>query len=203
MATAKTVKEPMPAFTGRYASIRKKIWKNTVGRPLPAPDRMYKPGSNQVFKTEQGYRTALRKEFTEEMRKIDKAENIELPKEIEIEIRWAKGSMGAQQATAEMSWRDSEGYHNLVSAKTRGWGYDKESSAVSDVLNEAPFGIKIALEIARMTKNRPYGISVHDGFLPMWSGGVGMSSFLTVFQKVGYTYKVYGSGDVYVLTRKR
>lgn len=161
----------------------------------------------KTYKSEQGYRTALINRVNAELKKIDKAENAVLPNEIEIEVGYAKGSMGAMQATAKMEWHDQNGTHRITGEKTRGYGYDKESTAVSYVLDDVPFGQKIALEIARLS-NPPYGIggiSKTSLSAPYWDGGVGMGSFTRIFEKVGYTCKRYGSDryDVYMFTKGR
>lgn len=206
MATAKTAKIPMPAFAGRYASIRKRIWNSWMKSYWPPKaGEMWIQG--KTYKSEQGYRTALLNCINKELKKIDKAENAVLPKEIEIQVDWAKGSMGANQATATVKWTDQSGYHSMTGAKTRGVGYDKESTAVGNVLDDTAFGTKIALEIARLS-NPPYGIgggSATSLACPYWADGVGMGSYLRIFEKVGYTYKQYGSDrhDIYILTKKR
>lgn len=202
----KVTKPAMPTFTGRYASIRKRIWKNWMTSYWPPQPGKEMNIGGKTYKSEQGYRTALINRINAELKKIDKAENAVLPNEVEIQINWAKGSMGAMQATAKMEWRDQSGYHDLTSVKTRGYGYDKESTAASYVLDGAPFGQKIALEIARLS-NPPYGIggiSKTSISAPYWDGGVGMNSFVRIFEKVGYSCKKYNYNnlDVYVFTKK-
>lgn len=203
----KLTKPAMPVFTGRYASIRKRIWKNWMNAYWPPEPGKKMSIGGKIYKSEQGYRTALINRVNAELKKIDKAENAVLPNEIEIEVGYAKGSMGAMQATAKMKWHDQNGFHHVTGEKTRGYGYDKKSTAVSYVLDDVPFGQKIALEIARLS-NPPYGIggtSKSSINAPYWDGGVGMGSFTGIFEKVGYTYKHYGSDryDVYVFTRGR
>lgn len=202
----KVTKPAMPTFTGRYASIRKRIWNNWMNAYWPPQPGKEMNIGGKTYKSEQGYRTALINRVNAELKKIDKAENAVLPDEIEIEVEYAKGSMGAMQATAKMDWHDQNGTHRITGEKTRGYGYDKESTAVSYVLNDVPFGQKIALEIARLS-NPPYGLASAEKtslFAPYWGGGVGMNSFVRIFEKVGYTCKRYGSDryDLYVFTKK-
>lgn len=207
MATAKTtknVKPQMPKFTGKYTTARKMIWKATIGAPTPADGNYFVAG--KFYKSEQGYRAALRKKYDESMRVIDRCESAVLPKKFEIDVHWSKGSMGANQARAELTWREPF-YHYIVGEKTKGYGYDKETTAIADVLNKSAFGMKIALDLSRLS-NPPYGINKSNlkyGYVPDWEGGVGMSSFINALKKAGYNYQHHGSDryDYYVFTKGR
>lgn len=199
MMTTKTANRPtVPVFAGRYAQIRKAIWKKTVGAP-------FHPGAymgGKDYQTESGFRNAAKKRFLKEMKIIDQAETATLPQYFDIVVEWGKGSMGANQARAILRF----GSDSIVGDKTRGVGYDKESTAVADVLNQASFARKIALDNAKST-NPYYGTDNMDtikryGYAPAWNGGVGMGSFRRILERAGYEEDVHYS-DKFTLYQYR
>ncbi len=83
-----------------------------------------------------------------------------------------------------------------------GCGYDKESAAVAQALNDNPGILRILYETAEKALKDGYTLSTNGdkwgdilgygsgyGILPDFEGGVGCSCFRSIFEKCGYTWK--------------
>ena len=197
----------IPTFTGKYASIRKDVWKGTLGQKYKPDSEVFVNGKWNTYKTETGYYKAQEKVFQRKMRIIDKVENAPYPVQASIYIDWKKGSMGAQQARAKLSYavpRADGGlsYKTIEGTRTGGWGYDKESTASAEVFNQSPF-LKILYDARVKKKKLPYGAYLYEGSasLPKFAGGVGIECHNAIIKTAGYDVGyVPGSDSVRVYT---
>lgn len=123
---------------------------------------------------------------------------------VAISVEWKKGSMG-YNPTATVTIHDGDGFHQYT-GRAGGYGYDKETAAVGEALNQAASVRKMLYQakenalttftpdqIAATKKgyvvesNRDFiAYGAGYGVLPYFEGGVGMSSFESVFNKCGF-----------------
>ena len=146
----------------------------------------------------------VEKEYNKQLEKtIDKINTIANAEEFNgctITIDWRKGSMGANQAKATLT-----GCGYIEGSRTGGCGYDKESTAMADVLNECyplmKLLYKYRAEHLDGTNHSVFGYgSGYNKVLPYFEGGVGVSSFYKIFETIGCALKhvAYGKAfDVY------
>lgn len=125
---------------------------------------------------------------------------------INININWVKSPTWGYNPHATIT--DNLG--NITEGKASGCGYDKESTAIADALNKNNDILKI-LYIAKNKKMTIKNTNNHDllgygsgyGVLPYFEGGVGVSSLMNIFKKLGYNVQEYHarSSDFYTITK--
>jgi hypothetical protein len=120
-------------------------------------------------------------------------------KRIIISTTWSRGSMGAMQckAIAKVYYKGNDGtynYEQYESRKTGGCGYDKESTATGEVLDQInalmkEFTIKANEAVEKGENYREY-IGYGSGYriVPYFEGGVGFRCHASILQKLGYTF---------------
>lgn len=197
----------MPKFTGKYASIRKDFYKDSVGKKYDPNEKHWVGNKLVTYKTEVGFRNAMQKKFAKDMAKIDEIENAGYPESATITVEFSRN----HQARAVLRYKSTTGRYNVIeSGSTHGWGYDKESTAMADCFNEAPEFMKLLLDLRAKKKDVHYGIQLCTGkpWLPFWDGGVGASSFNQGFREMGYEVRDIPAGDrvsifEYTLKKKR
>lgn len=135
--------------------------------------------------------------------------------ECTVNVEWKKSQMWGTNPTADARfiWLDSQGnkrYDNASSGSISGCGYDKESTAIANVLNQINPILKSLYTEKNKTKNvglkndAIFGYGSGYGILPSIEGGVGVSCYPEIFNKIGYTFKKLSSGktfDVYQITK--
>lgn len=140
------------------------------------------------------------KRTAEAVDKVNKIDNADDFNGCTITIEWKKGSMGANQAKATLT-----GCGYIEGCRTGGCGYDKESTAMADVLNECYPLMKLLYKYREEhldgTNHITFGYgSGYNKVLPYFEGGVGVSSFYKIFETIGCTLKHTACGktfDVY------
>ena len=158
-----------------------------------------------IKKQAKNYEQKLKKE-------LDAVEEVENSKgdleSITINVEWAKGSMSANQASAEVEVVTTEGYNRYYGGKTGGFGYDKESTTVGRALNQSKPLLKLLYaykEKAMSTQNRDlFGYGSGYGLLPYFEGGVGISCYYRIFERIGFEMKHISNGkkfDVYTVSK--
>lgn len=142
------------------------------------------------------------KKLTKTLEKINAIAEAENFKGCTITVEWSRGSMGANQAKATLS-----GCGYIEGTKTGGCGYDKESTACAEVLNQC-LPLMKALYLYRNkhtegSNRNVFGYGAGYGFLPYFEGGVGVSTYHNILEKIGCKFKCVASGksfDVYEIT---
>ena len=94
---------------------------------------------------------------------------------------------------------------------TGGWGYDKLSSAISEVLNEYlplkellyNYKEKYLFEnkLTQVNNRDIFGYGSGYGILPYFEGGVGVSSYYKIFNTIGLEFKQVDD-SLYIITKK-
>ena len=115
---------------------------------------------------------------------LDSVVNIELPKEIQINVEWKHSRTWGYNPTAEV-WANVYSKSSSIS----GCGYDKRSAATAEAFNKNEVFKKILLICAyndHKNKNKTYGYywSVFSGIY--FEGGVGFESHDHILINAGY-----------------
>lgn len=126
--------------------------------------------------------------------------------EVKVSIEWKKSRMWGSNPKAE-GWcvfKDKTGNtnsHYVTSGSIGGCGYDKQSTAVAEVLNQFNEVLKPLYQLknnAIATNNRDLlGYGSGYGILPSFEGGVGVSCYPRIFEKIGFEFRTVVSGKTY------
>jgi len=156
---------------------------------------------------------SIYKTIEREVSKIKAVENAGALLEVKISIEWKRSQMWGSNPKAECwaSFINKDGNHDsiyVVSGSIGGCGYDKQSTAVANCLNQ----INAVLQPLYAIKDGSINSKNHEllgygsgyGILPSIEGGVGVSCYPAIFNKIGYKFKTVASGktyDVYTITK--
>lgn len=140
--------------------------------------------------------------------------------DVKIQIEWKRSRMWGSNPSAECwyTYKDAEGNHRsgyVTSGSISGCGYDKQSTAVAQCLNQInevlkPMYIKKDKAIKGIQKSQNdahleiFGYGIGYGILPSIEGGVGVSCYPTIFKNIGYNFQTQACGktfDVYTITK--
>ena len=170
---------------------------------------------NHVFKTVSELKSYLVDRLEKQtIKKIESLQdqlsfndNLQEIESLTINVEWKKSSMWGSNPTAEAY---VNGIGRVSSGSISGCGYDKNSTAVANVLNQVPQFKKLLCEL----KNKPnnykrknndvFGYGSGYGIIPSFEGGVGVSCYNAIFNKIGYEFKTISSGktfDVYQVSK--
>ena len=126
---------------------------------------------------------------------------------INISINWVKNKTWGYNPHATIT--DDLG--NITEGRASGCGYDKESASIAEALNKNSDILKL-LYIAKNKKMTFKNNNNHDllgygsgyGVLPYFEGGVGVSSLMNIFRKLGYNVTEYhtNASDFYTITKR-
>ena len=128
---------------------------------------------------------------------IEFNENLQEIESITIDVEWKKNQTWGANPTAK-SYINGIGF--VSSGSIGGCGYDKQSTAVANVLNQVPQFIKLMFELKNKSKNcklknhEVFGYGSGYGILPSFEGGVGVSCYNAILNKIGYKFETIASG---------
>jgi len=134
-------------------------------------------------------------------------DTLEQINELTVTVEWKKSNMWGMNPTAE-SYVNGIGF--VSSGSIGGCGYDKGCTAVANILNQVPQFMQLMYNLKDKSKN--VNLKNHDifgygsgyGVLPSFEGGVGVSCYDRIFNKIGYKFETLSSGktfDVYKITK--
>lgn len=105
-------------------------------------------------------------------------------KSIDVVISWSRGNMGAMQSKAEATIKYKDNTFNYVAtSKTGGYGYDKESTTLAELLNDH---LRYLIIDKRENVKAPYGVHIkNDSFNNYFEGGVGVSCYYSIIEYLG------------------
>lgn len=184
----------MPTFTGRYAELRKAIYKDTLGKKYDPTAFVWRGSQKFYYKTEQGFRTAMKREFDKKMAEIDAVEKAGYPVSGTISTWYPQRSY---QVRGTLSFMDSNGkFHSVEGGPTSGGGYDKYSTVSARMMNSRPEFLKLLFDARAKKKTLPYGVQLRAGvpWYPYWEGGVGIECHYDVLKAMGYEVKWVRTG---------
>ena len=126
---------------------------------------------------------------------------------INISINWVKSPAWGYNPHATITTNNG----GITEGRASGCGYDKESAAIAEALNKNNDILKL-LYVAKNKKMTLKNNSNRDllgygsgyGVLPYFEGGVGASSLMNIFRKLGYNIQEYhtNTSDFYTITKK-
>ena len=147
-----------------------------------------------------------RAKYTETKRaKLERATFAHDVSEVTISVTWKRNSTWGYNPTAEVTIHAAQGWETYIGSAS-GCGYDKETAAIGNALNQSASVLRMLYAkketaLAESTpeqreeahrgyvseSNRNYiAYGAGYGVLPYFEGGVGMSSFVEVFNACGY-----------------
>lgn len=140
----------------------------------------------------------------ERLGKLDRAQRVSELQFVEITVEWHKSRTWGNNPRATVRTNDGVFY-----GSASGCGYDKESAAIAEALNQSGSVLKMLYD-KEETKpedkpRRDYvGYGAGYGILPSFEGGVGVSSHRQIFANCGYTWETVSNGktfDAYRITK--
>lgn len=173
--------------------------------------QQYKEGKISIDKFKACAKTKMLKEtkkkLDKELKELEKIENNhKLFDTLYIQIQCKKTNLGYQyKAILTDSIERIEGNY------TGGWGYDKLSTAISEVLNEYlplkellyNYKEKYLFEnkLLQANNHEILGYGSGYGILPYFECGVGVSSYYKIFNTIGLEFKQIDD-TLYIITKK-
>lgn len=157
------------------------------------------------------------KALTEKLNKMQWAASSPDAHKIIITVNWVKSKTWGMNPHAEIKvFEDAPGGYYEYHGTASGCGYDKQSAAIAEALNQSRSILK-ALYIAENNRlqlteegdtSRRAVIGYASGYnaLPAFEGGCGVSCFRKIFENIGFKWEDTASGktfDVYTITRRR
>ena len=148
-----------------------------------------------------------KKQLDKELKELEKIENNhKMFNTLYIQVQCKKTNLGYQYKAIL-----SDSIEKIEGRYTGGWGYDKLSSAISEVLNEYlplkellyNYKEKYLFENKLLQANNReiFGYGSGYGILPYFEGGVGVSSYYKIFNTIGLEFKQIDD-SLYIITRK-
>ena len=125
---------------------------------------------------------------------------------ITINVDWVKNRTWGYNPHATIYTNNG----NITEGSASGCGYDKESTAIAEALNKNNDILKLLYTFknkkmtAKKTNNHDIlGYGSGYGVLPYFEGGVGVSSLLYIFKKLGYTITEHHTekSDFYTISK--
>ncbi len=131
-----------------------------------------------------------KKNLAEQLEKITEIENAPIIDNFSVSVEWSRSRMWGKNPKAECI-----GGARRTTGTASGCGYDKESAAVARCLNDNPSILKILyIEIEKALNDDNYkdnhtllGYGSGYSLEPYFEGGVGVSCFWRILEKLGYT----------------
>lgn len=139
------------------------------------------------------------KKLDKYLKKIDDVANAKSVKEIVIAVEWKKSVTWGHNARAEVN-----AHGVITSGYAVGAGYDKESAAIAQALNDNNAILKILYELKEnsIKEGQALGWSI-EGYdvLPAFYPGVGISCYWEAFKRAGYSVKNI-NGNIYYIVKE-
>lgn len=159
---------------------------------------------------------AVYKAIEREVKRINTVANAGELVDIKINIEWKYSRTWGANPHAECwyGYKDTNGNYctGYVTGTASGCGYDKQSQAVAVCLNQINevlkplYLIKNANPANNNSNHELLGYGAGYGILPSIEGGVGVSCYPSIFDKIGFEFKTVASGkmfDSYSITKKQ
>lgn len=165
----------------------------------PAADRKQLTKKQLASWVLETYDRRKNKELAEDLQEIENFFNAGKVTSINVTIEWKSNRTWGANPTATVEVY-GDNYERYSSGSIGGWGYDKESTAFAQAVNQSNAVRKLLLS----GRKKLGGINGHrNGQL---SGGVGTSCYYDIFAALGYKMEKTASGkmfDAYHITRKK
>ena len=161
-----------------------------------------------VEKATQKALAQVEKDKQKALAKIESVENAADISRVNISVEWVKNRTWGANPTATVCALGC----GIYSGTASGYGYDKQSAAISEALNKSPAMLKLlyqAEEKRLKSKEKPsrrdfIGYGSGYGILPYFEGGCGVSVYYGIFKSCGFTFEQVVSGkmfDVFIIRK--
>ncbi len=146
------------------------------------------------------------KAIERKIKQIESVNNVGELLSCKISVEWKNSRMWGANPKAELwaQFINAKGEHDsvyVVSGSIGGCGYDKLSTAVAEVLNQVNAVLKPLYQLKDQNptaKNGELlGYGSGYGILPSFEGGVGVSCYPRIFEKIGYSFNTVASGKTF------
>lgn len=159
----------------------------------------------------------INKKYDEDLTKIANVKTATDFTEILILVEWKKSNLYGYNPTATVTVFN-ENNNRTYYGKASGYGYDKESAAIAEALNQSDSVLKMLYTAADQSEPEYYNSNKTDinyrnaigygsgyNYLPYFEGGAGVSCFSRIFETLGYSFKCTSNDkkfSVYVITKR-
>jgi hypothetical protein len=152
---------------------------------------------------------AVNKQIEREVNRIKTVMSAGKLTEIKVSVEWSKSHNPTAEAWCSYIGKDgNHNSHYVKSGSIGGYGYDKLSTAVANVLNQLNEVLMPLYELKNKNiacDNRElFGYGSGYGILPSFEGGVGVSCYPRIFEKIGFKFNHIASGksfDVFTINK--
>lgn len=128
---------------------------------------------------------------------IESSNDLKIDDRLVLHIDWNKSRTWGYCPKCELLDNKNVFYSDRIS----GCGYDKESTAIAEVLNQYNPILKRLYQLKndniKMSNHELFGYGSGYGIKPHFEGGVGVSSYYKIFEKIGMKLQKISSGDKY------
>lgn len=149
----------------------------------------------------------LDKRLNEKLQELIRIENSQELVSIDVSIEWKRSKTWGNNPSAEAKVNTKNDFNRYYGSAS-GCGYDKESTAIAQAVNQSDSFKKMLYEIKENninTDNRElFGYGAGYGILPYLEGGVGVSCYPAIFKKIGFDFHGVAHGktfDVYTANK--
>lgn len=152
------------------------------------------------------YEAKQEKKLTAKLKQLETVFNADKDiADIKISVEWKKSAMWGANPTAEAEFIGKNFYEFKKSGSISGCGYDKESTAIAEALNQcnALLNKMYAIKEAnpKKTNNELFGYGSGHGLMPYFEGGVGISCYYRIFEKIGLKLERVAGGKTFDIYR--
>lgn len=145
---------------------------------------------------------ALEKKYAEALERLEAIENAPNLEYADITVEWTRSATWGSNPKATVI---VNGVRREESPSIGGCGYDKETTAITRAMNCNDTMLKVAC-MAIESNSNPHAIRNLPEYLslPSFEGGVGVSSYRSAFESMGYKWENVSSGkhfDVYTIRK--
>ena len=148
------------------------------------------------------------KELAKQLTRLQTIEQSPDLESITISIEWKKSRMWGNNPRAEARVSNAQTCEYFDSGSIGGCGYDKGSTAVANAINQSNSFLKALYLVKekhpKAVNHELFGYGSGYGILPYLEGGVGVSCYPRIFEKIGFKFSTTASGktfDVYSVTK--
>jgi hypothetical protein len=145
----------------------------------------------------------VKKQLAKDLKHLEEVSEAGEVREINISVEWKKNRTWGSNPTAEAQFKGQNNYNRYSSGSIGGCGYDKESTAVANALNQDYSFLKLlymykeSINFEGKQNRDIFGYGSGYGILPRLEGGVGVSCYPTIFETLGYKWQQVGNGKMY------
>ena len=145
------------------------------------------------------------KQLSKDLQIIEAAKQAEEVEKIIIKVEWKRSQMWGSNPSASVEVRTkTHRFFRYNSGSIGGCGYDKESAAISEALNQSNEVLKMLFEAkdkdVKNSNENIFSYGMNSGILPTFSSGCGVSCYYNNFEAIGMKFEKITGGnsfDVY------